>query len=184
MIRDHYFPNDSKEQIQKAILDKSASGEMTLQESKVVESSGAGYVGVQNIVTSNFTIDNVTLSDNFVSKFNYNPKNSYVRRNDRTVGKEIYDAGLLMLLKDAYLSWGRFKHFELQLKATSNELKVQQDAFGKLLGKYMKQLICYSNYQTDYVLNYTYTIPDSAKIGLFIRQFNESFIDNPNFKKK
>ena len=79
MIRDHYFPNDSKEQIQKAILDKSASGEITLQESKVVESSGAGYVGVQDIVRSNFTIDNVTLSeDKYVSKFNYNPKNSYM----------------------------------------------------------------------------------------------------------
>ena len=106
---------------------------MTLQESKVVESSGAGYVGVQDIVRSNFTIDNVTLSeDKYVSKFNYNPKNSYVRRNERTVSKEIYDAGLLMLLKDAYLSWGRFKHFELQLQANSND-EAQKTAYGKLL---------------------------------------------------
>ena len=87
-----------------------------------------------------------------------------------------------MLLKDAYLSWGRFKHFELQLQANSID-EAQKTAYGKLLGKYMKQLICYSNYQTDYVLDYTYTIPDSDKINLFIRQFNESFIDNPNFKK-
>lgn len=157
MIRDHYYPTKSSEDIKKAIGNK--GGEKV--SSKVTIN---GFGGFYDDIKGSVIVQKASgdAGGNKIDKFTYDSKTN----------TKNYEESLIIGLKNSYLQKNAFNNFDLKLKITYTDL----------LKEYLIKLICFTNYQYALVEGYTYTLPKTEDITSFIKNFKNAFLGNGNKK--
>jgi len=158
MIRDHYYPTKSSEDIKAAIGNKGVdkvSSEVTI----------TGFGGFYEI-TGSVTVQKASggTGGNKIDKFTYDSK----------INTKNYTESLIIGLKNRYLKKIAFNNFNLELIKGYN--------YTDLLKNYLIKLICFTNYQYELVEGYTYTLPTDSEIKDFIKNFEDAFLGDGNKK--
>ena len=158
MIRDHYYPTKSSEEIKSGIQAKQ-NEELT---SNVIINGFGGFYDIKGSITVKKASGG--LGGNKIDKFTYNT----------TINTKNYTESLIIGLKNSYLQKNAFDNFQLKLK--------NGYLYTDLLKEYLIKLICFTNYQYELVEGYTYTLPNDSEIEDFIKNFEDAFLGDGNKK--